>query len=82
MQIVLLHDVDQHLREEGWDVSEPDYILCDDVLYADDTMLLSSNPAKLQCRLDFVVDEGMRYGLELIWKKTLAMRIRKNGEKR
>jgi len=80
VQTVLLHDVDQRLREEGWEVPEPEYIVCADVLYADDTMLLSSSPAKLQRTLDLVVDEGKRYGLELNWKKTMCMRIHNNGD--
>ena len=46
-----------------------------DILYADDTLLLSSSAEKLQRQLELVVDEGRRYGLELNWKKTLAMRI-------
>ena len=80
VQTVLMHDVDQRVREEGWEVPEPDYIVCPDVLYADDTVLLSSNPAKLQRTLDLVVDEGKRYGRELNWKKTMCMKVRNDGE--
>ena len=80
VQTVLLHDVDQRLQEERWKVTEPEYIVCEDVLYADDTMLVSSSPAKLQRKLEVVVDEGRRYGLELNWKKALAMRIHNASE--
>lgn len=79
VQTVLLHDVDRRLQEEGCNVAEPEYVVCGDVLYADDTQLISSSAAKLQRQLECVVDEGKRYGLELNWTKTLAMRIRHDG---
>ena len=80
VQTVLLHDVDKRLQEECRPVSEPEYIVCSDVLYADDTLLMSSGAAKLQRHLELVVDEGKRYGLELNWKKTMAMRIGNAGD--
>ena len=50
-----------------------------DVLYADDTLLLSSDRTKLQRHLELVVDEGRRCGLELNGKKTILMRVNNSG---
>ena len=75
VQTVLLHDVDGRMKVQGRGHAEPEYIVSEDVLYADDTLLVSSNAAKLQRRLDTVVDEGKRYGLELNWGKTVLMKV-------
>ena len=80
MQTVLQHDVDQRMREALPHTAEPDYIVCSDVLYADDTMLVSSSALRLQLHMDTLVDEGQRYGLELNWSKTVAMRINHEGQ--
>ena len=80
MQTVLLHDVDQRMRDTLALMTEPDYIVCTDVLYADDTMLVSSSASRLQLHMDTLVDEGQRYGLELNWSKTVAMRINNQGQ--
>jgi hypothetical protein len=80
VQTVLLHDVDTRMREEGPRVQEPQYVVCEDVLYADDTLLVSSCSRKLQCKLGLVVTEGRKYGLELNWKKTILMQIGSTGE--
>eukprot|EP00959_Pyramimonas_sp_CCMP1952_P301763 6313950-Pyramimonas_sp.AAC.1 len=46
-------------------VQEPSYLDCSDLLYADDTMLLSSDSGKFQTVLNTVIDEGAIYGLDL-----------------
>ena len=83
VQSVLLHDVDRRLAERMRDrphlLVEPAYMVCTDLLYADDTLLLSSNVTKLQAHMDLVVDEGARYGLELNWSKTVAINILHDG---
>ena len=83
VQSVLLHDVDQRLgeqlRERQRVLVEPDYVVCTDLLYADDTLLFSSNVSKLQTHMELLVDEGSRYGLELNWEKTVAMNILNDG---
>ena len=61
------------------DVVEPDFLVCPDILYADDTMLASSSAKKLQTLLDAVICEGKKYGLELNWAKTVAINIQNNG---
>ena len=63
VQTVLLHDVDQRMAQQNFAVNEPEYIVNNDVLYADDTFLVSSCATKLQRHLDIIVDEGKRYGL-------------------
>ena len=74
VQTVMMHDVDTRLGELGH-VEEPAFMVTNDVLYADDTMLFSTSPVRLQNHLDLVVDEGKRYGLELNWEKTMVLRI-------
>eukprot|EP00959_Pyramimonas_sp_CCMP1952_P192342 4021919-Pyramimonas_sp.AAC.1 len=61
------------------DIVEPEYLVCRDLLYADDTMLISSDSGKLQTFLDIVIDEGRRYGLDLNWDKTVCMRLHNSG---
>ena len=52
------------------------YIVTPDVVYADDTMLLSSSAATVQHYLDAVTAVGRTYGLELNLQKTVLLRIR------
>ena len=51
------------------------YIVTPAVLYADDTLLAFSSAANLQQLLEAIVEEGLKYGLELNWEKTLQMQI-------
>ena len=80
VQTILLYDVDQRMLLESFAVDEPEYIVCNDVLYADDTFLVSSSATKLQDHLNIIVDEGKRYGLELNWGKTFMMKIKNQGQ--
>ena len=79
VQSVMFFDIDAKMEGRFTDVREPEYLLCNDLLYADDTMLTSSDARKLQAVLDAVIDEGRRYGLELNWAKTVAMQIHNDG---
>jgi hypothetical protein len=47
-----------------------------ELLYADDTLLLSVNSGSLERLLAAVSDAGARYGLELHWGKLQLMRVR------
>ena len=69
----------ERLREQPHILAEPSHVICTDLLYADDTLLMSSSAAKLQLHMDLVVDEGSRYGLELSWSKTVAINIHNDG---
>ena len=59
VQTVLLSDVDRIMASRGqvrlWP-EEPPYLVCSDILYADDTVLLSSVAGKLQMHLDILVE--------------------------
>ena len=55
VQTVLLHNVDGRTKAKNQELQEPDFIVCEDMLYADDTLLLSSKATKMQRRLDIVV---------------------------
>ena len=83
VQTVLLSDVDNILASRGhgrlWP-EEPPHIVCSDILYADDTILLSSVASKLQMHLDILVEEGAKYGLELNWDKTVLLNINTEAE--
>ena len=52
------------------------FIVTPEVVYADDTMLLSSSAACAQRHLDSVAAVGRTYGLELNLQKTVLLRIR------
>ena len=78
VQTVLMYDVDERLSREA-PIVEPAFIVTTDVLYADDTVLLSSCPLRLQVHLDLLVDERKKYGLELNWDKTYAMNVHCEG---
>ena len=60
VQSVMFFDVDGRMVGLHSDIQEPDYLACSDILYADDTMLLSSDSGKLQALLNTVIDEGAR----------------------
>ena len=83
VQTVLLSDVDRIMASRGqgrlWP-EEPPYLVCSDILYADDTVLLSSVAGKLQMHLDILVEEGAKYGLELNWDKTVLLNINTEAE--
>ncbi|CAE8620602.1 unnamed protein product [Polarella glacialis] len=79
-QTVLLWDVDHAMAREGFDVPEPEHVVTNDVLYADDTLLISASEQRLQRHLELIVAEGKAYGMELNWDKTVVMQIRHHGE--
>ena len=60
------------------DIDAP-YVVSNEVLYADDTVLLSSSLNNCQMLLDAVVSEGEKYGLELNWTKTYQMNVNSNA---
>ena len=61
---VLMHDAKQDLQViHGVDLSSS--LLCHDILYADDTLLIDVVSDKLQSYMQCVVDQGRSYGLKL-----------------
>eukprot|EP00959_Pyramimonas_sp_CCMP1952_P184615 3860059-Pyramimonas_sp.AAC.1 len=79
LQTVMFYDADQIYNEMAVDWQEPDYIACSDILYADDTMLVSANEFKLQVLLDLTIEIGSQCGLDLNWNKTVVMQINNTG---
>ena len=79
VQTVLMHDVAARLkqaeRQRHLNIEEPAFVIIPELLYADDTLLVSSSPRRLQMHMDFVIDEGQRYGLEINFKKTVALNV-------
>ena len=75
IQTVLLADVDDRLSLYGPFKDEPAFVVCSDLLYADDTILLGNDPHRVQAHLLILIDEGKRYGLELNESKTLLMQV-------
>lgn len=71
----MMHDVDRRLATQGPFPAEHEFVVCGDLLYADDTMLIGSSRSKLQSHLELVVDEGQRYGLEINWAKTVVLQV-------
>ena len=80
VQTVMLHDVDTRVRfQVSAEVPEPDYIVSRDLLYAGDTLLVSCSAQRLQRHLDLIVDEGLRYGLEMNWDKVFMLNAKNDG---
>ena len=71
VQTVMLHDVYAGLEL----LDEPGYVVTRDVLYADDTLLLSRDASNVQAALTKIVHEGKKYGLELNWAKTVQVQV-------
>ena len=61
-------------------VEQKPYIVSADLVYADDTMLLTSSPASAQALLNNVSAAGQQYGLELNLEKTVLLRVRGNAD--
>ena len=59
-------------------LEEPPYVVTRDILYADDTLLLSHHTNNWQDMLEEIIQEGAKYGLELNWDKTLQIQISTN----
>ena len=79
VQTVLLADVEGRLSLYGPVCAEPEFIVCTDLLYADDTILLGNDTYRVQAHYLILIDEGRKYGLELNATKTVMMRINHTG---
>jgi hypothetical protein len=65
---VLISDVrDKKHAHNTW--TRKPYVVTEELLYADDTRLIASDPHELQLHFDLVAEEGRKYGLELNMKK-------------
>ena len=76
---VLMHDAKQLLR------AHPAYTphggqQIEELLYADDTLLIHSDPAVVKAYMDCVSSAGANYGLQFNWAKLENMPVRCNAE--
>lgn len=75
----LMHEVDEKIETQ---FPKEDHFICNllrDLLYADDTLLISSDIDQLQTHFNAVIEVGKRYGLELNFDKTFLLSIRGEG---
>ena len=77
LMTVLLHDA-KNLVEQKISVS-PNSFHCDELVYADDTLLLGTDPVYLQTYMRCIAQVGKTYGLSLNWKKVEQMNINCQG---
>eukprot|EP00959_Pyramimonas_sp_CCMP1952_P204361 4273957-Pyramimonas_sp.AAC.1 len=59
-------------------MSKP-YAITDDLLYADDTMLVAAKQDALQQHLDTLVEIAQPFGLELTVSKTILLGVRSDA---
>ena len=65
---VLLEDANEQLLSEcGINLSQN--MVCHELVYADDTLLIDSVASNLQAYMDCIAACGRTYGLQLNWKK-------------
>ena len=67
---VLMHDCRAKLGDIPMELEE--------LLYADDTLLIGREPAELQRYMDCIATEGRRYGLQLNNSKLEMLQIHSN----
>ena len=54
-------------------------MVCTDLLYADDSILIGSDAHRVQAHYLILIDEGRKYGLELNANKTVMMSVNHTG---
>ena len=59
---LISQSVDEQLRRD--DRAHAPYIVADDMLYADDTLLVGAGEMQLQTKLKCIVEMGKAYGFE------------------
>ena len=72
----MFHDINKRLVL----LAKTEYVVSRELLYADDTVLMSSSVINLQQLVNAVATEGAAYGLEINWMKTFQMSICTNAE--
>jgi len=71
---VVLKDARDRLRDK-YGIDLPDHCVSE-LLYADDTLLMGSNPQTVQKQLETIVEVGREYGLEMNWEKVELLAAR------
>ena len=71
VQTVMFYDIYNSVDLQD----EPEFVVTRELLYADETVLLSARQDNLQQLPDAIVTEGAKYGLELNWEKTFQINV-------
>ena len=69
---MLLEDIDKEVKS---DYVDPPYTHTNDILYADDTLISSSDRSHVQAVLNAIAHFGKYYGLQIYWSKSYLLRI-------
>eukprot|EP00959_Pyramimonas_sp_CCMP1952_P150024 3139284-Pyramimonas_sp.AAC.1 len=76
---VLLEAVDKDFHAQPGIFKNKPYVVTNDVLYADDTLLVAQCPESLQRHFHIVSNIGKTFGLDLNAGKTLLLKIRSHA---
>jgi len=77
MSVLLKDAEDMFVAEVGHE--RPPYIICRDILYADDTLILESDARRAERFMHIIAEVGSVYGLALNWMKVKLLRINHGG---
>ena len=73
LMTILIHDAKDSLQEQQ--ISLTDQLACNELLYADDTLLIETDRAKLTAYMNNIIQCGKEYGLKLNWDKLGQLNI-------
>jgi hypothetical protein len=74
LMTILMHDAKSKLADRGVQLSED--CLVNDLLYADDTLIIDSNSVPAEQFMRCIGETGSQYGLTFNWRKLEAMPVR------
>eukprot|EP00959_Pyramimonas_sp_CCMP1952_P196634 4111509-Pyramimonas_sp.AAC.1 len=72
---ILLQAVDAELHKNSPTRVNKAYVITEDTLYSDDTLLIAENPDALQTHLYVIAHIGKSFGLELDVGKTVLLKV-------
>ena len=67
LMTILMHDARKKLEEQGWQLSQE--LLCHELLYADDTLIIDSDKDVVHAYMMAISEIGKSLGLSLNWSK-------------
>ena len=76
---VLLHDAKKKLVSTG-EVELSTELVVNELVYADDTLLIDTSSTTLQVFMDCIADVGAEYGMTFNWKKLEMLPVRTTGQ--
>ena len=75
LMTVIMHDSTTQVQQElGHTLAAP--LSINDLLYADDTLLINYSSEHIQKHMDAIISVGAKYGLEINWQKVDMMGVR------